>query len=148
MENITATRGDYFITTDKSKLDIIAIHDFLCNHSHWSKNIPIQKVRDSIDNSLCFGVFHLNKQVGFARVISDFATIAYLGDVYILPEYRGQKLSKWLMEQVMAHPHLQGLRRWILTTVDSHGLYKQYGWKGLATPERFMEVWNPDVYQK
>jgi GNAT superfamily N-acetyltransferase len=99
-----------------------------------------------VENSLNFGLFHCNNQIGLARVISDFATIAYLGDVYVLPEYRGKGLSKWLMDQVMAHPALQGLRRWILLTSDAHGLYRQFGWKEIARPELYMELFNPNVY--
>jgi GNAT superfamily N-acetyltransferase len=136
------------VTTDKSKLDVAAIHDFLCNHSHWSRNIPMERVKTAIENSLNFGLFHGGKQIGYARVISDFATIAYLGDVYILPEYRGQGLSHLLMGEVMKHPLLQGLRRWILLTKDAHGLYKKHGWKLIANPERYMEVYNPSIYKE
>jgi GNAT superfamily N-acetyltransferase len=148
MKDITTTKGDYSITTDKSQLDIYAIYRFLSIQSHWSKNIPLDRVKTSVENSLNFGLFHHNMQIGYARVISDFATIAYLGDVYVLPEYRGRGLSKWLMEQVMAHPNLQGLRRWILLTSDAHGLYKKYGWKEVAKPGLYMELYNPDVYTK
>jgi GNAT superfamily N-acetyltransferase len=146
MEILTLSKDDYTITTDKNKLDIIAIHDFLSNHSHWSRNIPIETVKTSIDNSLNFGLFHFQKQIGYAKIISDYSTIAYLGDVYVLPDYRGNGLSKWLMQQVMSHPNLQGLRRWILLTVDAHGLYKQYGWEEPKNPERYMELYNPNVY--
>jgi GNAT superfamily N-acetyltransferase len=146
MEKITVTKGEYAISTDRNRLDIEAIHDFLSNHSYWCKDIPFDIVKRSINNSLNFGLFHVNKQVGFARVISDFSTIAYLGDVYVLPEYRGRGLSKWLMEQVIAHPDLQGLRRWILLTSDAHGLYEKFGWKEIAKPEVYMELHNPKVY--
>ena len=147
MENITASKGDYIITTDRSKFDIHAIHDFL-SHAYWSKDIPFDTVKRSIENSLCFGVFHDEKHIGFARIITDYATIAYLGDVYILPEHRGHGLSKWLMEQVTSHPELQGLRRWILATRDAHKLYEQFGWTALSKPDRFMERFDPDVYAK
>jgi GNAT superfamily N-acetyltransferase len=146
MDKITVTKGEYTITTDKDRLDIEAIHDFLSNHAYWCKNIPLDTVKRSVDNSLNFGLFHVNKQIGFARVISDFSTIAYLGDVYVLPEYRGRGLSKWLMEQVMSHPELQGLRRWILLTSSAHGLYEQFGWSEIAKPELYMELYNPNVY--
>jgi GNAT superfamily N-acetyltransferase len=148
MKDISTIKGDYSITTDKHQLDLDAIHHFLSTQSHWSKNIPLEKVKTSVENSLNFGLFHLDKQIGYARVISDFATIAYLGDVYVLPEYRGRGLSKWLMEQVMAHPGLQGLRRWILLTSDAHGLYEKYGWKKVSKPELYMELYNPGVYTK
>jgi GNAT superfamily N-acetyltransferase len=148
MENSKVFRGEYFITTDKSELDIEAIHDFLCNQSYWSKNIPIDIVRKSVEHSLNFGVFHVDKQIGYARVITDFSTIAYLGDVYVLAEYRGNGLSKWLMEQVMKHPELQGLRRWILLTSSAHELYKKFGWQEVAKPEVYMEFFNPDVYKE
>jgi len=138
--------GNFIVTTDKDKLDIAAIHDFLSNHSHWSRNIPMERVKTAIENSLNFGLFHEKKQIGYARVISDFATIAYLGDVYVLPEYRGQGLSHLLMKEVMEHPLLQGLRRWILLTKDAHGLYQKHGWALVANPERYMEVYNTNVY--
>ena len=142
------TQGDYHISTDPYQMDIVAIHDFLSHHSHWARGIPIETVRRSIDHSLNFGLFHGDKQIGFARIITDYATIAYLGDVYVLPEYRGHGLSKWLMEIVMSYPDLQGLRRWILLTADAHGLYEKTGWKRVAKPELYMEWHNPDVYKK
>jgi len=140
-------KANFTITTDKAKLDLAMIHDFLSNESYWSKGIPFEKVKNAIDHSLNFGLFHLDHQVGFARVISDFSTIAYLGDVFILSDYRGQGLSKWLIEQVMNYPDLQGLRRWILLTRDAHGLYKQFGWKSIAHPEKFMEIHDPNIYE-
>lgn len=146
MEIITINQGDYLISTDKSKIDVLAIHDFLTNHSYWAKNIPLETVKHSVENSLCFGLFHQDAQIGFARVISDFATIAYLGDVYVLHEYRKKGLSKWLIELVMQHPDLQRLRRWVLLTADAHKLYEKYGWKPVEKPERYMEVVNPNVY--
>lgn len=138
--------GDYFITTDKSKMDVIAIHDFLSNHSNWSKNIPLDKVKASIEHSLNFGLFHRFNQIGFARVISDFATIAYLGDVYVLDKYRGKGLSKKLMDSIMQHPQLQGLRRWILLTSTASWLYSKYHFTPLPKPEIYMELYNPNVY--
>jgi GNAT superfamily N-acetyltransferase len=147
MKTFTVNKGNYIITTDKSKLDVVAIHDFLSNSSYWAKNIPIEKVKDSIDNSLNFGIFENGKQIGYAKVVSDFATVAYLGDVYVLPEFRGRGLSKWLMEEVMSHPNLQGLRRWILLTSDAHLLYKQFGWTEISSPDKWMELHNKNVYQ-
>ncbi|SKB27577.1 GNAT family N-acetyltransferase [Daejeonella lutea] len=145
---VEKTIGDYFYTTDKSKMDINAIHDFLANHSDWSKNIPFEKVKISIDNSLNFGVFHHNKQIGFARIISDFSTIAYLGDVYLLEEYRGQGISKELISIIMDHPNLQGLRRWILLTSTADWLYQKYGFEKIPHPEIYMELHNPLIYAK
>lgn len=147
METIEQTFGDFLISTDRHKLDVVAIHDFLSKYSGWADDIPLGKVKTSIENSLCFGVFHQGRQIGFARVISDFATIAYLGDVYVLEEYRGQGLSKRLMDCVMSHPDLQGLRRWVLLTSTAEWLYEKYGFKRLPHPELYMELYNPDVYK-
>lgn len=138
---------EYIITTDKQKMDIIAIHDFLSKHSGWSKNIPFEKVKTSVENSLNFGVFHKTRQIGFARVISDYATIAYLGDIYILEEFRKKGLSKQLMNAIMSHPQLQGLRRWILLTSTADWLYKKYGFNKIPNPDVYMELLNPNVYQ-
>lgn len=147
MENIEHTFGEFLITTDITKLDVVAIHDFLSKYSGWSDNIPFDKVKISIENSLNFGLFHSDKQIGFARVISDFSTIAYLGDIYVLDNYRGQGLSKKLMESVMTHPNLQGLRRWILLTSTAESLYEKYGFTKLPKPELYMELFDPNVYK-
>lgn len=148
MENIAVEKDQFLISTDKRKLDIDSIHEFLSTKAYWSLNIPKETVRKSIENSLCFGLYDGEKQVGFARVISDFATIAYLGDVYVLEQYRGHGLSKWLMETVMSHPQLQGLRRWILLTGDAHGLYRKFGWTDIADPTLWMELHNRNVYSR
>jgi N-acetylglutamate synthase-like GNAT family acetyltransferase len=147
MEIIEETFGEYLITTNKIKMDTVAIHDFLSKHSGWSLNIPFEKVKVSIENSLNFGLFHQGKQIGYARVISDCATIAYLGDIYILDEYRGQGLSKKLMDCVLSFPSLQGLRRWILLTSTAEWLYLKYGFTKLPKPELYMELYDPDVYK-
>jgi N-acetylglutamate synthase-like GNAT family acetyltransferase len=147
MENFEMTFDNFTITTDKSKMDIIAIHDFLSKYSGWSDSIPFDTVKTSIDNSLNFGLFHNQKQIGFARVISDFSTIAYLGDIYVLEDYRGQGLSKILMDFVMGHPNLQGLRRWILLTSTADWLYEKYGFNKLPKPEIYMELYNSNVYK-
>lgn len=139
-------RGEYQISTDQTLLDLPLIHDYLYHQSYWAKGIPFDVVRRSAEGALCFGVYHQGRQVGFARIITDYATVAYLGDVFILEAYRGQGLSKWLMEVIVAHPRLQGLRRWLLGTADAHGLYAQFGFKQLARPERWMERHNPQVY--
>ena len=148
MKIVEQTFGEYLITTDKEKLDIVAIHDFLSKHSGWSDNIPFDRVKTSIDNSLNFGLFHNGRQIGFARVISDMSTIAYLGDIYVLDEYRGKGLSKKLMDAVISHPNLQGLRRWILLTSTADWLYEKYGYRKIPKPELYMELYNPEVYKK
>jgi len=140
------TAQGYSIDTAAGKMDIPVIHAYLSNESYWSKNIPYHIVEKYVKHSLNFGVFYQDKQVGYARVITDFTTIAYLGDVFILQEHRGKGLSKWLMQTIMEHPELQGLRRWILATADAHGLYKQFGWTPMKAPDRWMELHDPDVY--
>jgi GNAT superfamily N-acetyltransferase len=142
-----SNKGEYSISTDRDRLDVALIHDFLSNRSYWAQGIPIDVVTRSIENSLNFGIYHKDQQVGFARVITDYATVAYLGDVFVLEEHRGQGLSQWLMEEVHTYPSLQGLRRWVLLTADAHGLYEKTGWKRIAKPERYMERHNPDVYK-
>jgi GNAT superfamily N-acetyltransferase len=140
-------RGEFVISTDRARLDLDVIHGFLTN-CYWAKGIPRDVVARSIEHSLCFGVYDgSGAQVGFARVISDFATVAYVGDVFVLESHRGRGLSKWLMECMMQHPALQGLRRWILLTRDAHGLYAQFGFTPLAVPDRYMELHNADVYE-
>lgn len=148
MKDITIYKDEFSISTDKTKLNIDSIHAFLSTKAYWCLNIPKERVQTAIENSLCFGVYLTDKQIGFARVISDLSTVAYLGDVYILEEYRGNGLSKWLIETIMVHPNLQGLRRWILLTGDAHGLYRQFGWKDIADPSRWMEVHNKNAYSK
>lgn len=144
---LSTRSDDYCISTDNNLLDISMIHHYLSTESYWAKNIPLHVLQTSIDNSICFGIYYLNQQVGFSRVVSDKATFAYLADVFILEPHRGKGLSKWLMETIMHYPELQGLRRWMLGTRDAHGLYAQFGWTPLSTPERFMQLHNPDVYQ-
>jgi GNAT superfamily N-acetyltransferase len=143
MQSIT---DDYSISTDKAALDLPFIHHFLSTEAYWSLNIPMDIVKRSVENSLCFGVYLGTQQVGFARIISDYATIAYLGDVFIIPEHRGKGLSKRLVAGIMSHPDLQGLRRWILLTGDAHGLYRQFGWVPVPKPELYMEIATPNLY--
>jgi ribosomal protein S18 acetylase RimI-like enzyme len=138
--------GEYLISTDRRLLDLSAIHSFL-TASYWAKGIPFETVKKAIEHSLNFGVYKAGKQVGFARVITDHATYAYIGDVYILVDYRGQGLSKWLMQVIVDHPELQGLRRWSLVTRDAHGLYRKTGFTEPKNPERYMEKTDPDVYK-
>jgi GNAT superfamily N-acetyltransferase len=140
--------GEFVISTDRSRIDVEAVHRFLCNESYWAAGIPFETVRRSIDHALCFGLYHGERQAGFARVVTDFATFAYIGDVFILKEYRGRGLSKWLMGIVRNHPDLHGLRRWMLATRDAHGLYQQIGFTPLHSPERWMEIRDYDVYKR
>jgi GNAT superfamily N-acetyltransferase len=131
--------NDYTIDTDKSRLDIALIHRFLSQESYWAQNVPLDIVERSIANSMCFGVYKGDKQVGFARVITDQATFAYLADVFVLSEHRGKGLSKQLIETISNWPSLQGLRRWVLATRDAHTLYEQFGFTALDKPEIFMQ---------
>lgn len=140
-------RGEFLVTTDPARLNTEFIHAYL-TRSYWSGGISRDIAERGIANSLCFGVYEGDQQVGFARVITDYATFAYLADVFIIESHRGMGLSKFLMECIVNDSRLQGFRRWILGTRDAHGLYAQYGFKPLATPERFMEIHNPDVYKK
>jgi GNAT superfamily N-acetyltransferase len=137
----------YEISTDRSRLDVGLIHDFL-RSSYWAKEIPRAVIEKSIAHSFCFGAYHDGKQVGFARVVTDFAAIAYLADVFVVPEHRGRGVSKRIMRAILEHPDLQGLRRFLLATRDAHGLYAQFGFKALAHPEDFMTMHNPDVYRQ
>ena len=138
-------RDTYTITTER--VDIDAVHAYL-TRSYWAEGIPREIVARSIQHSLCFSLYAVDKQIGFARVITDHATYAYLADVYVLEDYRGQGLGKWLMSCIMAHPDLQGLRRWSLATRDAHGLYKQYGFTELKAPDCYMEIGRPNFYKK
>ncbi len=138
-------RGEHRITTDPTAVDLDRVHGFL-TESYWAKGIPRETVRRSIEHAIPFTVLAGDRQVGFARVISDHATFAYVGDVFVLPEARGKGLSVWLMECIVAHPELQGLRRWLLATRDAHGLYAKTGFTPLAAPERWLERWDPEVY--
>lgn len=141
------TKGEYTISTDNDKLDIDVIHGYL-TRSYWAEGIPRNIVVKCIKNSLCFGIYYHNDLVGFARVISDFARIAYLADVFVLKSHRGKGLSKWLMEKICLHPELQGLARFMLGTRDAHGLYEKFGFKVLGNPEIMMEKVFPDIYKK
>jgi len=141
-------RGEFVISTDPARLDVDVIHGFLTN-CYWAKGIPREVVARSIEHSLCFGIYDgSGVQVGFARVVSDFATVAYLGDVFVVDSHRGRGLSKWMMECIMQHPALQGMRRWILVTRDAHGLYQQFGFTPLKSAEGYMELHRPDVYER
>ena len=136
---------DIVVTTDRERLDLETIHAFL-SQAYWSQGIPRDLLERAIDNSLCFGAFEGERQIGFARVISDRATYAYVSDVFVLPSHRGRGVGKRLMAAIMSHPELQGLRRWTLFTRDAHGLYQQYGFGEGRHPERLMEVFNDCPY--
>jgi GNAT superfamily N-acetyltransferase len=140
-------RDGFVLSTDRARIDLHATHGFLAESSYWAQQIPFETFARSAENSLCFGIYSAaGAQVGFARVISDFATFAYIADVFVLDSHRGQGLGKFLMECIQQHPHLQGLRRWVLTTRDAHGLYAQYGFTSPKFPERFMEILRPNLY--
>ena len=147
MAHATWTRDDCLLTTDPSHVDMDAIHGYL-SASYWAEGIPRETVQRSIDNAIPFMLFVGGRAAGFSRVVSDRATVAYIGDVFVLPEFRGRKLSVWMMECIVAHPELQGLRRWILLTRDAHGLYSKFGFTPLAAPERWMERWTREAYPR
>jgi GNAT superfamily N-acetyltransferase len=136
----------FYISTDKSKLDIAMIHNFLCS-SYWAENIPLGILEKSIQNSLCFGLYEEHQQVGFARVITDYATSALLKDVFILEPYRGQGLGKWFVQYILEYSELQDVQRWLLGTKDAHGLYRRYGFKNLTEPEKMMMRLHPHAEQ-
>jgi GNAT superfamily N-acetyltransferase len=160
------------VDTDPARLDLRLLHDYLSGESYWAKGVPLEVLRKGIENSLCFGVYAqagarggagasggaearaggagaaAEEQVAFCRVITDLATFGWLSDVFVCPEYRGKGVSKALMDVVMSHPDLQGFRRFLLGTRDAHELYARYGFKGLAKPEIYMEIWEPGVYLK
>ncbi|MGB4845535.1 MAG: GNAT family N-acetyltransferase [Ferruginibacter sp.] len=145
MKIYETVKNNFIISTDKSKLNVLYIHNYLSRESYWAKNIPIHLVQKSIDGSFCFGMYKIENadtgltvQVGFARVVTDHATFGYLADVFIDEKFRRQGLSKWLMSEIMNHEDLQGLRRWMLATLDAHTLYTQFGFLPLDKPERVM----------
>ena len=135
-------KDNFTISTDPARLDTDAIADMLMR-AYWAKGRPRERTERAIANSLVFGVYDGKKQIGLARVVSDYAIFAYLCDVFIHEDYRAHGLGKWLMETIMSHPDLQGLRRWTLATRDAHGLYRQFGWNALQNPEKWMEILRP-----
>jgi GNAT superfamily N-acetyltransferase len=146
MSNHEWQHGEFTISTDRERLQIEAIHRFLSEESYWAKERTKEQTVTATKNSLPFGVYKGENQIGFARVVTDYATFAYLGDVYILEEFRGIGLSKWLMETIVNHPELQGFRRWVLATKDAHTLYEKYEFAPLRFPERWMEKTAPNAY--
>jgi GNAT superfamily N-acetyltransferase len=143
-------KDGYTITTSQAKLDVAAIHKYLSEESYWSKGIPLHIVQKSVANSLSFGVLHNGQLAGFARLVTDKATFAYLADVFILTPHRGKGLSKWLMQAIHAHPDVDGLRRWLLVTKDADTLYEKFGWVHVPeeTCSRMMQKHVPDIYQQ
>lgn len=140
-------QGEFTISTDRERLNIETLHRFLSNDSYWAQGRAVETIKRSVDNSFPFGLYHNNQQIGFARVVTDFATFAWVADVFVLPDYRGHGLSKWLMEVILAHPKLQGFRRWVLATKDAHTLYARFGFIPLHKPERWMERPDPSMQE-
>jgi len=147
LDPVRHERGGFVISTDPAAIDAHAVHAYL-TQSYWSSGIPLDVVQRAIAGSLCFGLFEGDRQVGLARVITDRATFAYLCDVYVLEGYRGRGLGTWLIEAVVSHPALQGLRRVVLVTRDAHGIYAKFGFTPLKRPEGYMEIVRPDVYTR
>ena len=143
-DEVFLKRG-FQISNDKILLNFDTIYNYLNDDSYWAKGIPRQRLENAIANSMCFGVYHHNEQAGFARVVTDYATFAYICDVFILPPFRKKGLSKWLVQTIIKHPALQGLRRWSLATADAHGLYSQFGFTEITRPDRWMEIFNPYI---
>jgi GNAT superfamily N-acetyltransferase len=144
---VEATRGEYVVSTDKRRIDVKSVHEFLAS-TYWSPEIPESVLRRAIAGSICFGIYRGREQVGFARVITDAATFAYLSDVFVLEAHRGRGLAAWMMEFIMAHPSLQGLRRFSLSTRDAHALYRQFGFETVANPDQQMEILRRDIYRQ
>lgn len=143
---MAANHGELKISTDQGRLDVELIQRFLVEESYWARERTPEQTRTAIENSICFGVYDGERQVAFARVVSDKATFAYIGDVFVVEEYRGRGISKMLMQYIVEHPELQGLRRWVLATRDAHGLYEQFEFAPLRHPERWMEKTAPNAY--
>jgi GNAT superfamily N-acetyltransferase len=133
----------FHISTDKSLLDFDVIYNYLDKESYWAQGIPVEALKKAIDSSVCFGIYHGNEQAGFARVVTDKATFAYICDVFVLADHRRLGLSKWLIQTIIKHPELQGLRRWSLATADAQGLYTQFGFRQISKPEMWMEIFTP-----
>jgi len=153
MQDIPAIKNDFIISTDKSKLDVQVIHQYLSTSSYWAMHIPIETLQRSIDNSFCFGIYKTPgnekdtwQQAGFARAITDKATFGYLADVFILEQFQHRGLGQWLMETILAHPELQGFRSWMLATRDAHALYARFGFTALENPARFMRLGLQQAY--
>jgi GNAT superfamily N-acetyltransferase len=146
MQPINISYKGYTITTDKSQMNVVTIHHWLSTESYWCKNVPFEIVKKSFDNSYCIGVLYDGEQVGFARLITDYATFAYLADVYVIEAHRGKELSKQMMEILMNLDWVKGMRRVMLATLDAHGLYAQFGFTPISNPERLMVIARPTIY--
>jgi GNAT superfamily N-acetyltransferase len=140
-------RGDYLISTDNARLDLKMIHDFLTNSSYWAVGRSFETVKRSIEHSLAFGLYENDKQIGFARIVTDYATFAWMADVFVLECARGKGLGTWLVEVILSHPELQGFRRWTLATKDAHEIYRKFGFRELKRPERWMERRDPTTQE-
>lgn len=140
---IEDTKGELVLSTDRARLELDRIHEFLCERSYWARGIPRDRLLRAIENSVCVGVYRGTRQAAFARVVSDLATFAYLCDVFVFEEFRGQAIGKWMVSWLRTLPLFDGVRRWSLFTLDAHGLYEQFGWRRLAHPERAMEILRP-----
>ena len=145
---MTIVKDEFTISTDREKLDLHFIHDFLSGQSYWLPGVPFERVQKAADHSLNFGLYDQDKQIGYARIVTDYTRIAYLADVFIIDAYRGRGLSKWLIQVIMDHPDLQHLSRWMLNTRDAHGLYEQFGWTKPIRPETYLEIYHPDSYKQ
>ncbi len=141
-------RGEFLLSSESARIDRLAVHRFLSGQSYWAAGVPREIVDRAIDHSLCVGVYKDDAQVAFARAVTDRSTFAYIADVFVLPAYRGDGLAKWMMDAMLRHPQLQGLRRWLLATRDAHGLYARFGFAPLANPTRLMERHDPDIYSR
>lgn len=141
-------RGEFVISTERGRLDVETIHRFISEESYWGKGRAIEVVRRSIEGSLPFGLYHGERLVAFARVVTDYATFAWLADVFVLEEFRGQGLGRWLVKTILAHPELQGFRRWVLATKDAHEIYRPFGFQELKRPERWMERPDPQMREQ
>ncbi|HZI85983.1 MAG TPA: GNAT family N-acetyltransferase [Pyrinomonadaceae bacterium] len=140
-------RAEFSISTDPKQLDITVIHKYLSTDSYWAQGRTVETIKRSIENSLNFGLYKSKQQIGFARVVTDYATVAWLADVFVLDAYRGRGLGKWLVEVILSHPDLQRFRRWVLATKDAHELYRQFGFIELKRPERWMERPDPQMQE-
>ncbi len=140
-------KESYRLTTDVACFDMEVLFRFISEESYWARGMTRETFDRAVKHSLCFGLFEEERQIGFGRVVSDFASVAYLKDVFILKDCRGRGLSKWMMECILAHPDLQVIRRWLLVTADAQELYKKFGFTPLKVPEKFMELHNPEIYE-
>ena len=148
LENYTFEKGEYFISTDKKLIDFDVVHGYL-SRSYWSENIPMDIVKNAAKHSVTFGIYlKPNQQIGYARVVTDQATFGYLADVFVLEEFRGNGLSKFLMECIMSIPEFKNLRTWLLATKDAHELYKKFGFNSPKFPDRIMQISRPDIYKE